>query len=672
MFGNRTFKVLSNLSKTFGAQVSTAIILITLLLVFLPVTTVLAIPVLPTRNVPSTTSLDTTNPTVTSITRLTPPTSPTDADTLTFRVTFSEAVKNVDNTNFATSSTAPGCGCLVGWDGVTGGPSVYNVTVKSHTGGNLESFNGTVELLVGSDTPSTDITDLAGNPLLSGTPTGANETYQLINTSVPLFLQTNPIWANNIYGNNGGATDTIKRWGCWMTSAAMIINFWGQKSSPPFQTNPGNLNTWLRNNKGYDGGLVVHAAITKYASVNNVSLYYKGLISGRNDAVLDDYVTSGNPVIIGVDLRPNSKGVLVPNHWVVATGKTTVGSQSTYSINDPIYGITTLLDKWSNNYSNIVLFSGTPADPRTLRISAHSPVELLVTDPLGRKSGFDPTTNTTWNEIPNAIYVEQSLAPDDGSSVPALENKFLDISSPLDGDYVIEMIGTGEGPYEIDSFASDLSGNIYTNAYTGVAQNNSVDTHIISFNSSTGIRIFADVLDGYWATSWIERLYNAGITGGCSNSPLMYCPEATVTRAQMAIFILRGIHGSAYTPPAATGAVFGDVPAGSFAADWIEQLAAEGVTAGCGGGNYCPDATITRAQMAIFLLRGEHGSAYTPPTGTGAVFGDVPAGSFAADWIEQLAAEGITSGCGGGNYCPNANVTRAEMAVFLVRAFHLP
>ena len=183
---------------------------------------------------------------------------------------------------------------------------------------------------------------------------------------------------------------------------------------------------------------------------------------------------------------------------------------------------------------------------------------------------------------------------------------------------------------------------------------------------------FADVPESHWAYQYIEQLYVAGITGGCSTNPLMYCPDSTVTRAQMAIFILRGMHGSAYVPPTATGAVFGDLPAGSFAADWIEQLAAEGVTAGCGNGNYCPDATITRAQMAIFLLRGEHGSAYTPPAGTGAVFGDVPAGSFAVDWIEQLAAEGITSGCGGGNYCPNANVTRAEMAVFLARAFHLP
>ncbi|WP_345296978.1 S-layer homology domain-containing protein, partial [Candidatus Villigracilis affinis] len=196
--------------------------------------------------------------------------------------------------------------------------------------------------------------------------------------------------------------------------------------------------------------------------------------------------------------------------------------------------------------------------------------------------------------------------------------------------------------------------------------------HDVFLYTIGGGTTFADVPTSYWAWQYIERLYNAGITGGCSASPLMYCPESTVTRAQMAIFILRGIHGSAYTPPAATGTVFADVPLGSFAADWIEQLALEGVTAGCGGGNYCPEATITRAQMAIFLLRGEHGNAYTPPAATGTVFGDIPLGSFADAWIEQLAAEGITSGCGNGNYCPDANVTRAEMAVFLVRAFGLP
>jgi CSLREA domain-containing protein len=183
--------------------------------------------------------------------------------------------------------------------------------------------------------------------------------------------------------------------------------------------------------------------------------------------------------------------------------------------------------------------------------------------------------------------------------------------------------------------------------------------------------IFADVPLSYWASTFIERLYLNGVTGGCSTNPLNYCPNANVTRAQMAVFLLKGRHGAAYTPPAATGAVFADVPANYWAAAWIEQLQAEGITGGCGNGKYCPETPVTRDQMAVFLLRAKHGNTYVPPAATG-VFVDVPTNYWAADWIEQLAAEGITSGCGGGKYCPAATVTRAQMAVFLVTTFNLP
>ena len=82
---------------------------------------------------------------------------------------------------------------------------------------------------------------------------------------------------------------------------------------------------------------------------------------------------------------------------------------------------------------------------------------------------------------------------------------------------------------------------------------------------------------------------------------------------------------------------------------------------------------VTRAQMALFLLRAKHGATYTPPAvGAGTGFGDVSTGYWAASWIKQLAAEGITVGCGGGNYCPEDSVTRAQMAVFLVKTFNLP
>ena len=75
--------------------------------------------------------------------------------------------------------------------------------------------------------------------------------------------------------------------------------------------------------------------------------------------------------------------------------------------------------------------------------------------------------------------------------------------------------------------------------------------------------------------------------------------------------------------------------------------------------------------MAIFLLRAKHGAGYTPPAATG-IFADVPLNYWALNWIEQLYPEGSTTGCGGGNYCPEDPVTRAQMAVFLVRTFNLP
>jgi len=179
---------------------------------------------------------------------------------------------------------------------------------------------------------------------------------------------------------------------------------------------------------------------------------------------------------------------------------------------------------------------------------------------------------------------------------------------------------------------------------------------------------FNDVPTDYWAFSFIEALAQAGITAGCGGDK--YCPAAPVSRAQMAVFLERGINGSSFTPPAATGNVFNDVGSGDFAANFIEQLGSDGITAGCGNNNYCPNAEVTRAQMAVFLLRAKYGAGYSPPTATG-VFGDVDLGHWAVHWIEQLAAEGITAGCGNGNYCHTDPVTRDQMAVFLVRTFGL-
>ena len=188
---------------------------------------------------------------------------------------------------------------------------------------------------------------------------------------------------------------------------------------------------------------------------------------------------------------------------------------------------------------------------------------------------------------------------------------------------------------------------------------------------TVGQSTFVDVPFEHWAWQWIQSVYQAGITGGCGGGS--YCPNQAVTRAQMAVFLERGMNGPAYTPPPATGTLFNDIPADHWAGAWIEQLAADGITGGCGNGNYCPNLAVTRDQMAVLLLSAEHGPGYTPPAvGDGTGFSDVPIDHWAAAWIKQLAAEGITSGCGGGNFCPAQAVTRAQMAVFLQITFGLP
>jgi hypothetical protein len=186
---------------------------------------------------------------------------------------------------------------------------------------------------------------------------------------------------------------------------------------------------------------------------------------------------------------------------------------------------------------------------------------------------------------------------------------------------------------------------------------------------------FGDVDLSYWAFAWISRLYRAGITTGCSTNPMNYCPGNNVSRAEMAIFLERGMRGSTYEPPNASGNLFADVDLSNWAAAWIEQLYSDGITTGCEDNplSYCPGNPVSRAEMAIFLLRAKYGSDYEPdPVGDSTGFDDVSTDHWAAKWIKQLAAEGITTGCGGKNYCPTQPVPRDQMATFLVRAFGLP
>ena len=180
---------------------------------------------------------------------------------------------------------------------------------------------------------------------------------------------------------------------------------------------------------------------------------------------------------------------------------------------------------------------------------------------------------------------------------------------------------------------------------------------------------FSDVPRTHWAFGYIGAIAEAGLTAG--NPDGTYGPASLVNRAQMAVFLLKGIHGESYTPPTPDGShPFSDI-GGHWAESWIEQLYDEGITAGFPDNTYRPADYVNRAQMAVMLLVAKHGSGYTPPVVNGShPFTDI-SGHWAEAWIEQLYDEGITAGYPDGTYRPGDNVNRAQMAVFLVATFGL-
>jgi hypothetical protein len=199
-------------------------------------------------------------------------------------------------------------------------------------------------------------------------------------------------------------------------------------------------------------------------------------------------------------------------------------------------------------------------------------------------------------------------------------------------------------------------------------------TNVNSLSAALAKGFLADFLDvpgSHPFHNAIETIFRNGITAGCGGGN--FCINAGTNRAQMALFLLRGKYGAAYQPPPPTG-VFADVPPVGIFAAFIEQIYAEGITAGCATNplRYCPQDPVTRAQMAVFLLRSEHGSTYDPPPATG-IFEDVPLTHPFVEWIEQLYSEGITAGCSTvpPRFCPGDSVSRGQMAVFLSGTFDL-
>ena len=169
--------------------------------------------------------------------------------------------------------------------------------------------------------------------------------------------------------------------------------------------------------------------------------------------------------------------------------------------------------------------------------------------------------------------------------------------------------------------------------------------------------------DAYYAAP-VRGLADEGVFAGteCEDG---FCPDNPIDRSTMAVWTVRVLDGT--DPVPVTSTRFTDVDASHPHAAFIERFAELGVTKGCGDGTeFCPDGTVIRAEMAVFLAR-----AFALDEGPDPGFADVRSDAWYASEVASLAASGITKGCGDGSvFCPGRATLRAQMAVFLHRAIN--
>jgi len=257
------------------------------------------------------------------------------------------------------------------------------------------------------------------------------------------------------------------------------------------------------------------------------------------------------------------------------------------------------------------------------------------------------------------LYGENQTVIGDGTVVNVTFS--IEDTAPV-GDYSLNMV---------DAVASAPDA-------TEVPLQTTAGTITVSGTSTT----FADVPRTHWAWKYIEALYQEGYVAGCSSDPLLYCPENELTRAEMAVFIVRGDHGADFMPTQPVTEIFGDVILSEWHAKWDHQLYEDGYTSGCSADPllYCPNQTHLRKESPVYFERMLHGVDFYPDDPTSYFYADVPYGAdsvWYSKWVWAAYLDEIIQECeddanrGDEFYRPDDGTTRAEAACIMAKAKQL-
>jgi PKD domain-containing protein/S-layer family protein/BACON domain-containing protein/fibronectin type III domain protein len=381
-------------------------------------------------------------------------------------------------------------------------------------------------------------------------------------------------------------------------------------------------------------------------------------------ATLDSTATGGYSVAGNISCQENTAPIAVlgamPNEGTAPLMVNFDGSAS----NDSDLCDTVASYTFDFGDGSAAVTQATPTTSHVYNTAGEYRATLKVTDSRGLLSG-----NTSVVIIDVADCTEETtIAPDGECFIYSGGSSSISVSRPTGCTWM----ATSNAQWINITSGTGGSGNGNVNFTVAANPDNArrVGTMLIAGKVFTVLqgRAFADVPEGHPFFNEVQMLSARGITSGCTTTN--FCPSFAVTREQMAIFIVHAL--GIFNPPAPTSQRFDDVPPTRIGYAFIEELARRGITVGCGGNNFCPDAPVTREQMAAFIIRAL--GTFNPPVPTSQRFDDVPPQNPFYAFIDQMAVRGITLGCSTSPplYCPSSSVTREQMAAFLVRAFGCP
>lgn len=249
------------------------------------------------------------------------------------------------------------------------------------------------------------------------------------------------------------------RYGCYLMAATMQTSYHGAPGKPLA------FDAWLRDHDGYTiSGTLKWESISEYAKSEGVDMSYVRTLEklgpdGKPVQItaadpefreLEPAICSYGPQVIAVH-RHNDDGTIY-NHFLLVTGLT--GDKSTYKVIDPWGGLQTTLDHryYLNRFWDSRILQGpeyTYVPPTGIAVHFHSPGELLITDPQGRRAGLDPISGTAYDEIPGAVYLHTAVSDIAGEG-PPLASKVLSLPEAAAGEYSLQVTGTGTGYYTLD------------------------------------------------------------------------------------------------------------------------------------------------------------------------------------------------------------------------------